>query len=229
MKCWTEAFRPKTAFRDALLLSGLALSACADPGPYYAGYSGYDYYPGYDYSYYGYGPAVGFDFRSGGFRRDNFHRTHGEQRAFLFAPTFLTRFFQNNEITAATALVTATDMGGRQLFTGTAPVRLRAVGDMFWGTDFKYAPFIASWVTPHDPEIERILADAKEYMPGRRLPGYERNKNAAAQERSTLLQARAIYQACGFTCVKRARSRSFGKALVDETWELALSGTVGAR
>src|SRR3954463_2239396 len=111
----------------------------------------------------------------------------GDQRTFLFAPTFLTRFFQNNEITAATALVTATDMGGRQIFTGTTPVRLRAVGDMFWGTDFKYAPFIASWVTPHDPQVERILALAKDYMPGRRLPGYELTKNAAAQERSTVM------------------------------------------
>lgn len=83
MKSWTKAFGPKTVFRAALLLSGLALSACAEPGPYYASYSGYDYYPGYDYGYYGYGPAVGFDFRSGGFRHDNFHRTHGEQRALL--------------------------------------------------------------------------------------------------------------------------------------------------
>jgi len=119
----------------------------------------------------------------------------GERRTFLFAPTFLTRFFKNNEIAAATALVTATDMAGSPLFTATSPVRVRAVGDMFWGTNFKYAPFIASWVTPHDSQVERILAAAKEYMPGRRLPGYELTKSAAVQERSTLLQARAIYQA----------------------------------
>ena len=140
----------------------------------------------------------------------------GQQRTFLFAPTFLTRFFKNNEIAAATALVTATDMGGRQIFTGTAPVRLRAVGDMFWGTNFKYAPFIASWVTPHDPEVEQILAAAKEYMPGRRLPGYELNKSAAAQERSTYLQAKAIYQALqssGLSYVKS--SMTFGG---NESW-----------
>src|SRR3954469_7955536 len=135
----------------------------------------------------------------------------GERRTFLFAPTFLTRFFRNHEIAAATALVTATDMGGRQIFTGTAPVRLRAVGDMFWGTNFKYAPFIASWVTPHDPQVEQILAAAKEYMPGRRLPGYELSKSAAAQERSTFLQAKAIYQALqgsGLSYVKS--SMTFG-------------------
>jgi hypothetical protein len=135
----------------------------------------------------------------------------GDQRTFLFAPTFLPRFYQNHEIIAATALVTATDMAGRQLFTGTAPVRLRAVGDMYWGTNFRFAPFIASWVTPHDPYVEQILADAKEYMPGRRLPGYELNKNAAAQERSTLLQAKAIYDALqrsGLSYVKS--SMTFG-------------------
>ncbi|HSE49110.1 MAG TPA: hypothetical protein VLA96_07890 [Terriglobales bacterium] len=135
----------------------------------------------------------------------------GDRRTYLFAPTFLPRFYQNHEIAAATALVTVTDMAGRQLFTGTQAVRLRAVTDMFWGTDFKYAPFIASWVTPHDPEVERILARAKDYMPGKRLPGYERRKPAAAQERSTFLQARAIYlalQSSGLSYVKS--SMTFG-------------------
>jgi transglutaminase-like putative cysteine protease len=130
----------------------------------------------------------------------------GDRRTYLFAPTFLPRFFQNHEIAAATALVTVTDMAGRQLFTGTAPVRLRAVGDMFWGADFKYAPFIASWVTPHDPEVEQILAVAKQYMPGQRLPGYEPRKSAAAQERSTRLQARAIYRALQRTGVSYVKS-----------------------
>lgn len=135
----------------------------------------------------------------------------GDRRTYLFAPTFLPRFFQNHEIAAATALVTATDLAGRQLFTGTIPVRLRAVGDMFWGTDFKYAPFIASWVTPHDPEVEQVLALAKGYMPGKRLPGYEPRASAAAQERSTRLQARAIYlalQRSGLSYVKS--SMTFG-------------------
>src|SRR5262249_51736683 len=36
---------------------------------------------------------------------------------------------------------------------------------------------------------------AKELMPGRRLPGYEDWKDSVEQERSTYLQARAIYRA----------------------------------
>lgn len=118
----------------------------------------------------------------------------GESRTFLFAPSFLPRLYRNREITAATALVEASDLAGRVLFSTTVPVRVRPVQDMYWGKDFKYAQFIASWVTPHDALIESVLGRAKEYMPGRRLPGYER-KSEALQERSTYQQARAIYRA----------------------------------
>jgi len=37
-----------------------------------------------------------------------------------------------------------------------------------------------------------------------------------------LAAARAIYRACGFECVDRQPVKSFGKRLVDETWELTL-------
>src|SRR5205807_3310841 len=80
-----------------------------------------------------------------------------------------------------------------------------------WGKDFKFAPFIASWVTPHDDVVEDILAQAKELMPGRRLPGYEEWKPAGDQEHSTFQQARAIYrtlQKLGISYVKS--STNFG-------------------
>jgi len=117
----------------------------------------------------------------------------GASRSFLFAPTFLPRLYQNREITGATAQVKVTDVAGDPIYSTTVPVRMRAVEDMFWGKGFKYAQFIASWVTPHDARVERVLSRAKELMPGRRLPGYEEWKNAAGQERETRLQARAIY------------------------------------
>lgn len=119
----------------------------------------------------------------------------GAKRTYLFAPSFLPRFYRNSEIKAATALVTATDMGGNVVFQQTSPVRLRAVEDMYWGVDFKYAPFIASWVTPHDSKIEHMLSKAKEFMPGRRLPGYEDGKSETLQEQQTILQVKAIYRA----------------------------------
>ena len=82
---------------------------------------------------------------------------------------------------------------------------------MLWGKDFKFAPFIASWVTPHDDEVEEVLSQAKELMPGRRLPGYEEWKSSGDQEHSTFQQARAIYKALqklGISYVKS--STNFG-------------------
>jgi hypothetical protein len=119
----------------------------------------------------------------------------GEKRTYIFAPSFLPRFYRNSEIKAATALVTVADVVGNPVYQQTVPVRLRPVEDMYWGVDFKYAPFIASWVTPHDPKVEQVLTAAKEFMPGRRLPGYEGGKSEALQEQETIQQARAIYRA----------------------------------
>ena len=119
----------------------------------------------------------------------------GESRTLLFAPTFLPRLFRNRELAAATVAVNVNDAGGRTVFSETVPVRLRAVGDMYWGESFKFAPYIASWITPHDPQVEMVLSRAKEFAPLRRLPGYEEWKDTASQEKSTLTQARAIYRA----------------------------------
>jgi hypothetical protein len=119
----------------------------------------------------------------------------GQSRTFKFAPSFLPRLYRNHEISAATARVEVSDASGRVSYEGTMPVRLRSVDDMYWGTNFKYAPFIASWVTPHSAEIEKILSIAKEKMASRRLPGYENWKSATEQEKSTELQARAIFAA----------------------------------
>jgi hypothetical protein len=138
----------------------------------------------------------------------------GESRTVTFAPTFLPRLFANREIAAATAVVTATDRGGRVMYNATVPVRLRAAEDMYWGPNFRFAPFIAAWVTPHDPRVEDILSRAKEFMPGRRLPGYEPWKNTAGQVHSTYEQARAIYRALqqhGMSYVKS--STTFGQHL----------------
>ncbi len=131
-----------------------------------------------------------------------------ESRTYLFAPACLPRFYANREITAATAEVTVSELSGKVLYMQTFAVRIRSVEDMLWGTGFQYAPFISSWVTPHDPEIEDILSNAKEFMVGRRLPGYDPGKSAMEQEQSTYAQARAIYRAL------QARGMSYVKSSV---------------
>ncbi|MBZ5532211.1 MAG: hypothetical protein LAO20_12330 [Acidobacteriia bacterium] len=117
----------------------------------------------------------------------------GASQTFVFAPAFLPRFYQNHEIIAATAQVSVSDMAGHSGYEATVPVRLRSSQDMYWGSGFKYARFIASWVTPHDSRVEAILAQAKEYTPDRRLPGYEPWKNPGPQEQETYREARAIF------------------------------------
>jgi hypothetical protein len=132
----------------------------------------------------------------------------GEVKTLLFAPTFLPRLYENHEIAVATAVVKVSDAGGRQVYEGTAPLRLRAADDMFWGDKFKYSSFIASWVTPHNPAVEAVLSRAKELMPGRRLPGYESWKPADDQARTTAIEAKAIYRALQQKGVSYVKSSS---------------------
>src|SRR5205807_2424008 len=137
--------------------------------------------------------------------------TAGEEKTYLFAPTFLPRFYRNHEIAAATAGISITDMAGHSIYETTAPVHLRSSGDMYWGNNFKYAPFIASWVTPHDARVEAVLAQAKNYLPDHRLPGYEKWKTKDQQEQETYKEAQAIFAALkhmGLSYVKS--STTFG-------------------
>lgn len=136
----------------------------------------------------------------------------GEKRSMFFAPSFLPRLYANREIAAATAVMRVTDRAGHVLHTETVPVRLRSAEDIYWGKDFKYAPFIASWVTPHDPQVEAVLSRAKEFMPGRRMPGYETWKSVDQQRASTMAQAKAIYRALQQTGVSYVKSSlTFGR------------------
>src|SRR5947209_9302236 len=123
----------------------------------------------------------------------------------VFVPVCLPRLYQNHEITAATAQVTITDTTSNSSYETTVPVRLRSAEDIFWGNGFKYASFIASWVTPHDRNVESVLARAKGYTVDRRLPGYESGKSVAQQEQETYREARAIFntlQRMGLSYVK---------------------------
>ena len=119
----------------------------------------------------------------------------GTTRTAVFAPAFWPRLYQNHEITAATAQVTITDSASNSSYETTVPVRLRSAEDMFWGNGFKYASFIASWVTPHDRNVESVLSRAKQFTADHRLPGYENWKTVAQQEQETYREARAIFNA----------------------------------
>ncbi|MGC2696151.1 MAG: hypothetical protein WA738_10195 [Candidatus Angelobacter sp.] len=119
----------------------------------------------------------------------------GAVRTLVFAPSFLPRLYKNHEIIAATVHVSVSDAASSLLYETTVPVRLRSAEDIFWGNGFKYAPFIASWVTPHDSLVEAVLVHAKGFTPDHRLPGYESWKSVDQQEQATYRQAKAIFNA----------------------------------
>lgn len=140
----------------------------------------------------------------------------GATQTYLFAPTFLPRFYENHEIVAATAQVTVSEMNGNNVYEATIPVRIRSAEDIYWGEGFKYAPFIASWVTPHDLRLEAALAQAKSYTPDHRLPGYESWKNAEQQELETYREAKAIFmalKALGLSYVRSSDTLGGNKSL----------------
>lgn len=140
----------------------------------------------------------------------------GASKTYLFAPTFLPRFYENHEIVAATAEVSVTDMPGNIVYQSTLPVRIRSAEDIYWGYGFKYASFIASWVTPHDLKLEAMLGRAKNYVADHRLPGYENWKNAEQQEQETYQEAKAIFTALkvlGLSYVKSSDTLGGNKSL----------------
>ena len=136
----------------------------------------------------------------------------GEIRKLLFAPTFLPKLYTNHEITAATGVLRIADGVGKTLDEQTVSVRLRSANDIYWGKTFQFAPFIASWVMPHDARVEAVLTRAKEFMPGRRLPGYEPHKSADEQRKTTYAEAKAIYRALQLSGVSYVKSSlTFGR------------------
>ncbi|MBV9671040.1 MAG: hypothetical protein JOZ43_08805 [Acidobacteriales bacterium] len=137
----------------------------------------------------------------------------GTNKVLNFAPPLDERAFHNREIAPALAQVRVQDAAGNVLYADSVPLKMRAADDMYWGERFRNASMIASWVTPHDAVVEKLLARAKEFMPGRRLPGYESWKDSAGQELSTRAQARALYiavQKQGLSYVKS--SQTFGSS-----------------
>lgn len=140
----------------------------------------------------------------------------GASRTYVFAPTFLPRFYENHEIVAATVNVSVDEISGSNVYQVTVPVRIRSAEDIYWGNDFKYASFIASWVTPHDLKLESMLGRAKNYTPDHRLPGYEDWKTSDRQEQETWLEAKAIFTALktlGLSYVKSSETLGGNKSL----------------
>ena len=55
-------------------------------------------------------------------------------------------------------------------------------------------PYLAAWVTPHHPDIDKLLNEAVKYLPERRITGYIEAATREEQAQKVREQARAIFE-----------------------------------
>lgn len=119
-----------------------------------------------------------------------------ETRKVLIRPELLPRAYDNSELRHATLRVEVSTPGIGRVFSRVRPVFLHSASDFYWGDRFSNAQFIARWVTPHDGSVQRLVADARRFLPNGRFPGY--NDLARAKrtpDRTVPNQARAVFEA----------------------------------
>jgi hypothetical protein len=114
-------------------------------------------------------------------------------------PELLSQAYENTEIRRASLQVRAGARGSAGYDEGyneTRPVYLHSVSDFYWGEKFANAPFIARWVTPHDPAVIQLISAARNYVRRGRLAGYELPGNSASAVAAQVQdESRAIFAA----------------------------------
>jgi len=111
----------------------------------------------------------------------------------------LSQAYENTEICRASLQVRAgarDSAGYDEGYNETRPIYLHSASDFYWGEKFVNAPFIARWVTPHDPAVMQLISTARNYVRRGRLAGYELPGNSApAVEAQVQDESRAIFAA----------------------------------
>ena len=110
------------------------------------------------------------------------------------SPELLPRAFANQEFRRGTLEVRVSSPLGPDHYYQQRTVFLHSANDLYWGKSFSNAQFIARWVTPHDPAVLRLVADARRYIRNGRLPGYGGNRQNEVQPQ-VRAQLNAIFQA----------------------------------
>jgi hypothetical protein len=68
--------------------------------------------------------------------------------------------------------------------------------EIYWGRKFANAQVAARWVTPHEPDVLRLVSEARRFMPRGRMAGYSgATGDSAAIARHVREQARAVFTA----------------------------------
>lgn len=110
------------------------------------------------------------------------------------SPELLPRAFANQEFRRATLEVRVSSPQGPEQYLQRRTVFLHSAYDLYWGRSFSNAQYIARWVTPHDPAVLRLVAQARRYIRNGRMRGYGSGEkmDVAPQVRA---QAMAVFQA----------------------------------
>jgi hypothetical protein len=111
-------------------------------------------------------------------------------------PDLLPQAYQNTELRKAMLYVGCSDPGQYTRFSQARPLFLHSVSDLYWGSKFSNAQYLARWVTPHDEKVMQLVSAARRYAPRGRLAGYRLTATTQLQLRSQVeTQARAIFKA----------------------------------
>jgi len=115
-------------------------------------------------------------------------------RNLQISPELLPQALANQEFRRATLEVRVSSPQGPEHYFQERPVFLHSAYDLYWGKSFSNAQFIARWVTPHDPAVLRLVAEARRYIRNGRMPGYSGSDKVNVEPQARA-QAAAIFQA----------------------------------
>jgi hypothetical protein len=118
-----------------------------------------------------------------------------ETRTIQLNPALLPDAFALEEVQRATMSLRVTDINTGTTYAQNRPVLIHSGSDFYWGKQFANAQIVARWVTPHDPSVLQLVADARKYIPNGRLNGYNSAPNPTALKRQVTGQARAAFEA----------------------------------
>lgn len=118
-----------------------------------------------------------------------------ETQRVAIQPELLPRALENEETRHARLEVRAIGPDASVLFVDGRTVLIHAGSEIYWGRRFANAQVTARWVTPHDPSVLALVAEARRYVPRGRLAGYNAGPDTAAGPPYVRAQTEAIFKA----------------------------------
>jgi hypothetical protein len=117
-----------------------------------------------------------------------------ETRKLLLKPQLRPRAYQLSEMQQSSLVVKASGAEGSQTFRQSRPIYLHSALDLYWGSRFANAQYIARWVTPHDDAVLKLVSAARSHVARGRLPGYNDYRNKDQLRADVRMQAQAIFR-----------------------------------